>query len=175
MFNDFYEYEVYSIKFDGAITVDYKYSPLNGKERRQKAKTTERPHDDWIKAWYNMKELFADLWGMPLVDAVTGAKLEWNIRSVKFLFKEKTGSGVKITASAEGVENIEDEIILTTQSFWEMAPKVFCGVRMQELTTEQLAKVTQLKKETFEFIHMGKKQQPTLEEAAQFIEGGAAE
>lgn len=38
MFNDFYEYEVYSIKFDGAITVDYKYSPLNGKERRQKAK-----------------------------------------------------------------------------------------------------------------------------------------
>ena len=93
MFNDFYEYEVYSIKFDGAITVDYKYSPLNGKERRQKAKTTERPHDDWIKAWYNMKELFADLWGMPLVDAATGAKLEWNIRSVKFLFKEKPAAG----------------------------------------------------------------------------------
>lgn len=181
MFNEYYEFNVYSIKFDGALTIDYKYSPLNGNEKRLRIKTTERPHEDWLKAWYAMKELFADLWGMPLVDAVTGEKLEWYIKNVKFLNKDKYGQGVKLTAAVRGIDNIADEIVLATQGFYETAQEVKfvqteigkCEVRVQELTPRQLEKLETLKRETFEFIHMGKKEQPTLEEAAKFIEGGA--
>lgn len=184
MFNEYYEYEVYSVKYDGALTIDYKFTPLNSaKERRMRVKMFEVPHEDLRKAWQAMKEVFAEMWGMPLVDISTGEKLHYYIRSVKFVYKEKYGDGVKITAAVRGLERLSGEKLLTTETFYETAPQVTSvetpegrrKILIEGLTAEHAARVEKLKEELFAYAHMGKKEQPTLEEAAQFIEGGAAE
>ncbi len=184
MFNDYYEYNVYSAKYDGALTIDYRFIPLNSpKERRQRVKMMEVPHEDLRKAWQGMKEVFADMWGMPLVDASTGEKLEYYIRSIKFVNSAKYGDGLKITAAERGLERIANDMTLTTVTFYRTAPMTTSvetpegrrRILIEGLTPEQAAKMDALKMELFAYAHMGKKQQPTLEEAAQFIEGGAAE
>lgn len=184
MFNEYYEYEVHSVKYDGALTIDYRFTPLNNpKERRQRVKMLEVPHEDLRRAWQAMKEVFADMWGMPLVDASTGEKLEFYIRSIKFVYKEKYGDGLKITAAVRGLERVEHDMMLTTETFYRTAPRTTSvetaqgrkRILVEGLTPEQAAKMDALKMELFAYAHMGKKEQPTLEEAAQFIEGGAAE
>lgn len=184
MFNEYYEYEVHGAKYDGALTIDYRFTPLNSpKERRQRVKLLEVPHEDLRKAWQAMKEVFADMWGMPLVDAATGEKLEYYIRSIKFVSSAKYGDGLKITAAARGLERVSGDMMLTTETFYRTAPMTTSvetpegrrRILIEGLTPEQAAKMDTLKTELFAYAHMGKKEQPTLEEAAQFIEGGAAE
>ncbi len=176
------EYCVHSIAFNGAITVDYSYCKLNGKNSRLKIKLLERPHQDFTREYGNIKECFEQMIGFPIVDKLTGAKLDIIPTKVTFVESKNNGRGMKITAQIFGIEQHEKPTTLTTLPFYEIGLSVIDTITIngkeinryrQQLNSFQILTMNNIKREAFEFAKYGKKEQPTLEEAAGLLAEGS--
>lgn len=182
---DIIDYHVSKVEISGSITVDYTVQQLNGSERRMRVKLYERADEDFRKAYEAVKECFCQMFGLPLADAETGAKLEAAVTRVTFVSNAKYGRGMKITAVVTGIMKHGSPMTFTTLPYYETAidriptgeltvcgSEVYCPV--QQLTGFQLAAMQKFQQEAFAYAHYGKKEQPTLEEAAKgyFLEQG---
>lgn len=185
---DIVDYHVYKVEISGGITVDYSIQQLNGRERRMRVKLYEKAHEDFYKAYEAVKECFYQMFGLPLVDAETGEKLEVALRKVTFVSKTDYGQGMKITAEVKGIMKHSVPMKFTTLPYYETALARFstgelteCGseiyCHVQQLTGFQLAAMQRFQQEAFYYAQYGKKEQPTLEEAAEgyFLEQGSNE
>lgn len=177
------DYKVSNIKISGSITVDYTILLSNGMEKKLRVSSLETAHEDFYKALIDIKECFYQMIGFPIADAVTGEKLQVYVRKITFVNKTNCGRGMKITAAVDGIANHSDLTVLTTLPFYEKGTGITTIVTKdgtkdifyQQLTQFQFDAMENMAKEAFAFAHYNKKEQPTLEEAAEgyFAEQGS--
>lgn len=171
------DYRVYSIKIDGAITIDYSFKKFNEYSGKAvKIKLYDKPHEDFYKALDGIKECFYQMIGFPMAEAETGQKLNVIVDKVTFVDSAKNGEGMKITASVYGIEQHDKPTVLTTLPFYHTGLREISAIEIngcriarytQQLSSAQIDAMNRMKKEAFLFAYYGKKLQPTLEEAAQ--------
>lgn len=170
-------YSVSSIKLDGAVTIDYTVTKLNGMQKKFRVTSYEKPHEDFRNALMEIKECFNQMIGFPLVNQTTGEKLKVYIKKITFMAKPSNGRGMKLQAVIHGIENHYDETIATTLPFFEiglgkttvMTKDGEKEIHFQQLTANQFAAMEKMSREAFAFVYYNKKEQPTLEEAAELV------
>lgn len=174
-------FEVHRIELDGAISVDYSVYSVNGSAKRVKIKLYDRPHEDFYAAYENIKECFRQMFGLPLADKETGEELKVSLKKIVFVSKADYGKGMKITAEVSGISKHSSPMKFTTLPFYETemarvdtGKETIGGCKIyeyiQKLSGFQLLAMRRIQEEAFWYAFCGKKEQPTLEEAA--VEAG---
>lgn len=165
-------YNVYSVSWDtGMIAVDYSVTTKDLHSERCRIVRSEVPHEDFVKAYKAMEQLARTFIEIPLKDPQV---LGLTVKKVNFLSSAKLGSGVRISVEVL-VPNSIEELKITTPRYWESFygdPAGGGRPGPNEMLQQEKKAVDLLKKEAFKYAYMGKRQQPTLEEAAAASKAG---
>lgn len=173
-------FEVYCIKIDEKsqkTTVSYGVNYSNGRTRRQSTSLYDKPHGDFTRWLVAMQVMAKSMIELPIQNK-DGEVVILNIRSIIFLDSNKYGYGVKFKIAITGLTDSVDPVIIDSPKYFAIAPHyksipyTKATVPMQELSWEDKQQLICIAREAIYFAFYGKREQPTLDEAAEAVKNG---
>lgn len=173
------KYTIEKIDTKGSLTVTFSVSAAKadgGFVNETMTVTKYRDvHPDLKAAFKPIPEMIKRLLEMPLVNCY-GEVLEMVPHKIKFIESDKYGSGVKFTASLNGLGLSDEKITISTPSYYKSAKLVHEDIHgkrgLNQLTQEEWQALEVLKREAFLYAYHNKCLQPTVDEAAKAAANG---
>lgn len=161
---------------DMQIGVSYNVYPYKGASEEATIYRADKPHEDFREAFRPIADIAKEWLEMDLINAA-GEDLHMSIVKIKYVQSEKCGSGVKITCSVSGLKYSDGSIKLETPTYYrggrgEGTDQHGVKYNKQQLTNNQYSIFKKLANEAFKYAYYGKREQPTVTEAAQAAENG---
>jgi len=161
---------------DMQIGVSYNVYPYKGAPEEATIYRADKPHEDFREAVRPIADIAKKWLEMDLINAAR-KDLHMSIVKIKYVESSKHGSGVKLTCSVSGLKYSDESIKLGTPTYYLGG----CGsgtdqhgleYTKQQLTDNQYSIFKKLADEAFKYAYYGKREQPTVTEAAQAAENG---
>ena len=161
---------------DMQVGVSYDVIPYEGAPEEATIYRADKPHEDFREAAQSVMGIAKKWLEMDLVNAVR-KELRLRIIKIKYVDSAKHGVGVKLTCSVSGLKYSDESIKLETPTYYlggngngiDEQNNIYTK---QELTDDQYSIFKRLADEAFKYAYYGKREQPTVVEAALAAENG---
>lgn len=169
-------HDVFSVGYNNGLwTVDYSVTPGDRASERCKIIRADRPHPDFIDAFKPFIAMARRFVELPLVN-LSKVPMELAVKNIKFDVHSKYGTSVRMAVECGPLSYSQDNIKLITPTFYEIRKgtnvvsfpdRTAVEYGLNELTKEELEQIKRLKEEAFLYAYASKREQVTLEEAAE--------
>lgn len=169
--NDCENYTVYAIGVNnGKLTVDYAITPVDNPPECCVVSRSDKPHSDFRQLWHQLTPIAKRFLEFPLKNE-DGNDLHIQVVKVKYISSNKYGEGYQLTVHLWNLIHSLVPLRVTTHKFYAEGVDVNhhddgTGLMTQQVLDPERKIFDQLAREAFAYAYYGKREQPTLDEAA---------
>lgn len=169
--NDCENYSVYTISFNnGNLTVDYAITPVDNPPECCVVSRSDKPHSDFMQLWHQLDPIAKRFLEFPLQNE-DGKDLHVQVVKVKYVNNKKFGEGYQLTVHLWNLVHSRVPLRVTTHKFYAEGVDVShhadgTGLMTQQVLATERQIFDKLAREAFAYAYYGKREQPTLDEAA---------
>nr|DAL11029.1 MAG TPA_asm: hypothetical protein [Caudoviricetes sp.] len=169
--NSYEHYEVKSVEYNGGLIVNYEVIPAGASAETCIVSRTDKPHEDFIKLWLEVHKVATKMLEFPLENA-EGTSMRLQVVKIKFLKSSKYGDGIQLVVQLWGLLYSLLPLRITTHKYYQMGVDRNHDAQgtyfeTQKLSSQEMALFDDIEKEAFAYAYYGKREQPTLDEAAE--------
>ena len=169
--NDCENYSVYTISFNnGNLTVDYAITPVDNPPECCVVSRSDKPHSDFMQLWHQLDPIAKRFLEFPLQNE-DGKDLHVQVVKVKYVNNKKFGEGYQLTVHLWNLVHSRVPLRVITHKFYAEGVDVShhadgTGLMTQQVLATERQIFDKLAREAFAYAYYGKREQPTLDEAA---------
>ena len=175
--NDCENYSVYTISFNnGNLTVDYAITPVDSPPECCVVSRSDKPHSDFMQLWHQLNPIAKRFLEFPLLNE-DRKDLHVQVVKVKYINSKKFGEGYQLTVHLWNLIHSLVPLKVITHKFYALGVDINHRSDGTGLTTQQVLDTErhifdELAHEAFAYAYYGKREQPTLDEAAEAERNG---
>lgn len=175
--NDCENYSVYTISFNnGNLTVDYTITPVDSPPECCVVSRSDKPHSDFMQLWHQLAPIAKRFLEFPLLNE-DRKDLHVQVVKVKYINSKKFGEGYQLTVHLWNLVHSLVPLRVTTHKFYAEGVDVNhhadgTGLMTQQVLATERQIFDKLASEAFAYAYYGKREQPTLDEAAEAERNG---
>lgn len=169
--NDCENFSVYAISFNnGNLTVDYAITPVDNPPECCVVSRSDKPHSDFMQLWHQLTPIAKRFLEFPLQNE-DGRDLHAQVVKVKYVNSKKFGEGYQLTVHLWNLIHSLVPLRVTTHKFYAEGVDVNhradgTGLMTQQVLATERQIFDKLAREAFAYAYYNKREQPTLDEAA---------
>ena len=175
--NDCENYSVYTISFNnGNLTVDYAITPVDSPPECCVVSRSDKPHSDFMQLWHQLTPIAKRFLEFPLLNE-DRKDLHVQVVKVKYINSKKFGEGYQLTVHLWNLIHSLVPLRVITHKFYALGVDINHRSDGTGLTTQQVLDTErhifdELAHEAFAYAYYNKREQPTLDEAAEAERNG---
>ena len=169
--NECENFSVYTIGFNnGNLTVDYAITPVDNPPECCVVSRSDKPHSDFMQLWHQLDPIAKRFLEFPLQNE-DGKDLHVQVVKVKYVNNKKFGEGYQLTVHLWNLVHSRVPLRVITHKFYAEGVDVShhadgTGLMTQQVLATERQIFDKLAREAFAYAYYGKREQPTLDEAA---------
>ena len=169
--NDCENFSVYAIGFNnGNLTVDYAITPVDNPPECCVVSRSDKPHSDFRQLWRQLTPIAKRFLEFPLKNE-DGNDLHIQVVKVKYVNSKKFGEGYQLTVHLWNLVHSLVPLRVITHKFYAEGVDVNhhadgTGLMTQQVLATERQIFDKLAREAFAYAYYNKREQPTLDEAA---------
>lgn len=175
--NECENFSVYTIGFNnGNLTVDYAITPVDNPPECCVVSRSDKPHSDFMQLWHQLDPIAKRFLEFPLQNE-DGKDLHVQVVKVKYVNNKKFGEGYQLTVHLWNLIHSLVPLKVITHKFYALGVDVNHRSDGTSLITQQVLDTERhifdkLAREAFAYAYYNKREQPTLDEAAEAERNG---